>query len=40
MKELNQSQLAFVFGGAFLAYTPGLDYLEWLDYFNGGYLLR
>jgi len=40
MKELNQSQLAYVFGGAFLAYTPGSDYLEWLNYFNRGYLLR
>ncbi|GAA0668858.1 MULTISPECIES: hypothetical protein [Rheinheimera] len=38
MKELNKSQLTHVFGGAFLAYTPGMDYQEWLEYYNGGYL--
>lgn len=38
MRELNKSQLNHVFGGAFLAYTPGMDYWQWRDYYEGGYL--
>lgn len=40
MKELNKSQLSYVIGGAFLAYTGNMDYLEWLEYYEGGYLYR
>lgn len=38
MKELDKNHLTYVFGGAFLAYTPGVDYWQWRDYVDSGYL--
>ena len=40
MQELTKNQLNYVFGGAFMAYSPGMNYQDWLEYYDGGYLFR